>query len=128
MQNYEVLGIISGFNDTKNLKLNEIDDFFSTIQDVDNKDISFTLANPYVLREYSFDVTNDVKEALDMREDSKISVHNIVVLQKPIENSTINFLAPVLINTDNNKIIQITLDPRRHPDFGMAESIKSFRV
>ena len=127
MQKYEVRGNILGFEDTVNVEINEIDDLFSTMQDADNKDISFTIANPYSLREYSFDLPSDIKVILDINENSNVSVYNMVVIQKPLESSTINFLAPIIINNDNNKVAQAVLDVKKHPEFGMAESIKSFK-
>ena len=127
MQKYEVRGNILGFEDTVNVEINEIDELFSTMQDADNRDISFTIANPYSLREYSFDLPSDIKIILDVNEKSNINVYNMVVIQKPLESSTINFLAPIIVNNDNNKIAQTVLDTKKHPDFGMAESIKSFK-
>ena len=127
MQIYEVRGNILGFEDTLNVEINEIDELFLTIQDADNRDISFTIVNPYSLREYSFDLSSDIKVILDINEKSNISVYNVVVIQKPLENSTINFLAPIVVNNDNKKIAQAVLNPKKHPEFGMTESIKSFR-
>jgi len=127
MQKYEVRGNILGFEDTLNIEISEIDELFSTIKDVDNKDIVFTIANPYSLREYSFDLPSDLKVILEINEQSNVSVYNIVIIQNPLENSTINFLAPIIINNDNNKIAQAVLDAKKHPDFGMTETIKSFR-
>ncbi len=127
MQKYEVRGNILGFEDTLNVKINEIDELFSTMQDIDNEEISFTIANPYSLREYSFDLPSDLKIILDIDDKSNVSVYNIVVIQKPLENSTINFLAPIVVNNDNKKIAQAILDPKKHPEFGMAENIKSFK-
>jgi len=69
----------------------------------------------------------DIKVLLEINEKSTISVYNILIIQKPLEKSTINFLAPILINHDNNKLAQVVLEPRQNPDFGMAESIESFR-
>jgi len=127
MQKYEVRGNILGFEDTLNIEISEIDELFSTIKDVDNEDIVFTIANPYSLREYSFDLPSDLKVILEINEQSNVSVYNIVIIQNPLENSTINFLAPIIINNDNNKIAQAVLDAKKHPDFGMTETIKSFR-
>jgi flagellar assembly factor FliW len=124
---YQVRGSILGFEDTVNVEIHEIDELFSTMQDMDNREISFTLANPYSLREYSFDLPRDVKALLDINEKSSVNVYNIVVIQKPLENSTINFLAPIIVNNDNKKVAQAILDSKTHPDFGMAESIKSFK-
>ncbi len=127
MQKYEVKGSILGFENSINMEIHEIDDLFSTMQDADNKEISFTMLNPYLLREYSFDVPSDIKILLEINEKANISVYNIVVIQRPLENSTVNFLAPILVNNDNKKIAQVVLNQKRHPEFGMAESIKSFK-
>ena len=124
---YEVKGTLLGFQDTAHVELHMIDDLFSTMIDANNKDISFTLANPYSLREYSFDVPTSIKVLLEMDDKSSLSVYNIVVIQEPLENSTVNFLAPIIVNNDNKRVAQAVLDSKRHPDFGMAESIKSFK-
>ncbi|WP_457743195.1 flagellar assembly protein FliW [Sulfurimonas sp.] len=124
---YKVVGEILGFKDTKEIEVNAIDDLFSKITDTNNDNISFILVNPYLLREYSFDIPIDIKKSLNIKNDSKISVYNILVIQKPLEKSTINFLAPIIINHDNNTFTQIVLEPKQNPDFGMAERIESFR-
>lgn len=125
---YEVKGEILGFADTKQVDINAIDELFSIMTDKDNKGISFTLVNPYMLREYSFDIPTETKNLLNINSDSKISVYNILLIQKPLEKSTINFLAPVILNHDNNTLAQIVLEPKQNPDYGMAESIESFKT
>ncbi len=125
---YEVRGNILGFEETTHVEITEVDELFSTMTDTNNEDISFTIANPYALREYSFDLPSDIKVLLDIDKDSHVSVYNIVVIQTPLENSTVNFLAPIIVNNDTKKIAQAVLDPKHHPDFGMAESIRSFKT
>jgi flagellar assembly factor FliW len=124
---YEVKGTILGFEDTTDVEIYEIDELFSTMKDANKNGISFTLINPYALREYSFDLSSAVKALLEITPDSNVSVYNIVVIQEPLENSAINFLAPIIVNNDSKKVAQAVLDPKRHPDLGMAETIKSFK-
>ena len=123
---YTIKREILGFDSVKEVVINEIDELFATMQDIHNKNISFTIVHPYPLREYSFDVPSDVKVLLDINEKSNISVYNIVILQKPLEDSSINFLAPIIVNHDNNCIAQVVLNEKRHPGYGMSESIKHF--
>ncbi len=127
MQQYEIKSTILGFEDMTHVEIHEIDELFSTMQDVDNKNISFTMLNPYKLREYSFDLPSDIKVLLDIDENSKVSVYNIVVIQEPLEHSMINFLSPIILNEDNNKIAQAVLNASEYPGFGLTESIQSFR-
>ena len=124
---YEVKSEIVGFPDTSEVNITEIDELFATMTDSKNKNISFTIVNPYLLREYSFDIPRDIKVLLDIHASSKLSVYNILVIQKPLENSVINFLAPILINHDNKTLGQCILDPSEYSDFGMAETIASFK-
>jgi len=127
IMSYKIKGEILGFQDTKNVDINEIDPLFSTMIDLDNENISFTLVNPYLLREYSFDVPTETQELLEIDKDSKLAVYNILVIQKPLEKSVVNFLAPIIVNLDKNLLTQIILDPKVHSDYGMAESIESFK-
>ena len=123
---YEVKGHILGFDDTRNVEIIQIDEMFATMKDVDNEAIAFTLVNPYPLREYSFEVPAAIQALLELKDDSNIRVYNIVVIQKPLEESRVNFLAPIIINEDNKTVAQVVLDPRSYPDFGIATPIKEF--
>lgn len=122
--NYEVKSPILGFEDIKTVRLEKIDDLFVIIRDTDNENISLTLANPYLLREYSFDVPLSIKILLNINEQSNLSVYNVVVIQSPLDSSRVNFLAPFIFNEDNKTVAQLVLDSKTHQDFGMAESIR----
>jgi len=123
---YEIKREILGFETISEVVINEIDDLFSTMQDKHNKNVSFTMVHPYPLREYSFDLPSDVKVLLDIHKKSNVGVYNLVLIQKPLEESTINFLAPIIVNHDNNTIAQVVLNTKRHPDFGLCETIKTY--
>ncbi len=124
---YKVKSPILGFEDTKEVEFQEIDLLFSSMKDAKNENISFTLVNPFLLREYDFEISDEAKELLSINDDSKISVYNILLLQKPLEKSLINFLAPLIVNHDTKQVAQIILEPKQYPDYGMAETIESFK-
>jgi len=124
---YDIRAEILGFPETKTVEITEIDELFLTMRDTQDEKVSFTLVNPYLLREYSFNIPSDIKILLNITETSSLSVYNILVIQKPLEKSVINFLAPIIINNDNNKLAQVILEPSKNQDFGMAETIESFR-
>jgi flagellar assembly factor FliW len=124
---YEVKGEILGFEKTKQVNINEIDPLFSTMIDEENENISFTLVNPFLLRDYTIDIPLDAKELLQIQDDTQIGVFNILIIQKPLEKSVINFLAPIIINLDKKLLTQVILEPKQHPDYGMAETIESFK-
>lgn len=123
---YEVKSDILGFENLRCVELNEIDELFSILASCDGT-IRFTLLNPYPLREYSFDVPTTVRALLDINENSKLLVYNVVVIQDPLDESRINFLAPLIFNQDNATMAQAVLDVKDHPQFGYAEPIKNFK-
>ncbi|ADR33379.1 protein of unknown function DUF180 [Sulfuricurvum kujiense DSM 16994] len=124
---YQVKSTILGFESVECVELNEIDELFSTLRSCDGS-VSFTLVNPYALREYSFNLPIAVRVLLDINEDSKVMVYNIAVIQDPLDESCINFLAPLIFNQDNATMAQAVLDVKNHPGLGLAEPIKKFKA
>ncbi|OHD99754.1 MAG: flagellar biosynthesis protein FliW, partial [Sulfurimonas sp. RIFCSPLOWO2_02_FULL_36_28] len=106
---FDICVPILGFENVKQVTLEKIDDVFMKMQSVDDKYISFTLINPFVLREYDFEVPDNTQELLGIDKDSNIIVQNIVLIQTPIEDSVINFIGPMIFNTNNNKAAQVIL-------------------
>jgi len=123
---YEVKSTILGFEKIECVELNEIDELFATLRSCDGE-ISFTVVNPYPLREYSFDLPTTVRVLLDINENSKVVVYNIAVIQDPLDESCINFIAPLIFNQDNATMAQAVLDVKNHHGFGLAEPIKNFK-
>ncbi len=115
---------IFGFENITQLELKKIDEVFVRLQSVDAKEPSFTLINPFVLRDYEFDIPSSLQEKLEIDDNSNLLIYNIVMIQKPIENSTVNFVAPLIFNTDNRYMAQMIINDR--VDYGVAEVIKSF--
>ena len=114
---------IFGFENISEFSFEKIDDFFYSIS---SGDISFQLIDPLSVRDYSFTVDKIYEEILEVENEENIKVYNIVTIQNPIENSTINFLAPILVNEKKELLAQIVLDEKKYPDFGLAEQIKNF--
>ncbi len=124
---YQVKSTILGFENVECVELSQIDELFSTLRSCDGSNISFTLVNPYLLREYSFDLSTSIRVLLDINENSNVLVYNVVVVQNPLDESCINFLAPFIFNQDNATMAQAVLDENDHPGFGLAEPIKKFK-
>lgn len=123
---FEVKAPILGFNELTKVELKKVDEFFSSLKNVEKNLPAFTLINPYALREYSFDIPSSIRILLDLKENSKVEVYNIVVLQNPIEKSVVNFMAPLIFNHDNMTMGQVVLDANSYPDFGVAEEIAAY--
>jgi len=116
-----------GFESIKEMKLTKIDDIFMQLENADNDNKpSFTLINPFALKPYEIDIPESVQSLLEINEDSNILIFNVVVIQNPLDKSTINFVAPIIFNTDNNTMAQTILDGKAAADHGMAEHISDF--
>jgi len=124
---YKVVSEILGFKEITDVTIEEIDEFFSKMTNMNNENISFILVKPHMLREYEFEIPQDVKQSLQIESNDDISVYSIVIIQKPLEQSVVNFLAPIVINEKNKTLAQVVLEPKQHPDFGMAERIEAFK-
>lgn len=121
---FDICVPILGFENVKEVELQKIDEVFMRMQAVNDEHISFTLVNPFVLREYDFEVPTKIKELLEINEKSNLLIFNIVLIQNPIEDSIVNFIGPLVFNTDNNKAAQIILSESK--DYTVAEKISSF--
>ena len=121
---FDVSTPLLGFENVNQVELEKIDDIFMKMQAVEDEHISFTLIDPFILREYDFEIPTVTQELLEIDDKSNILILNIVLIQTPIENSVINFIGPVVFNTDNNKVAQIILP--ESTKYGVAEKIDSF--
>ncbi|MDY0233206.1 MAG: flagellar assembly protein FliW [Sulfurimonas sp.] len=113
-----------GFENVKEVELKKIDDVFMKMTSCEDERISFTLIDPFVLREYDFEVPRSIKEKLEIDKESNLLILNIVLIQTPIEESVVNFIGPFVFNTDNKKAAQIILG--ESAKYGIAEKISSF--
>ena len=122
---YDLKAPILGFESISRVKLEKVDNMFSKISDPSG-DVCIVLVNPYTLREYSFTIPKYIELLLELDKDSAVEVYCVVILQKELENSTVNFLAPLIFNVKNRTAAQIALSIMDYPDFGISDSLKSF--
>ncbi len=121
---FDISTPLLGFENIKQVQLERVDDIFMKMISCDDQLLSFTLVNPFILREYDFEVPTTTLEALEATQDSNLLILNIVLIQTPIEDSLVNFLAPIIFNTDSKKASQIIL--AESTKYGVAEKISSY--
>ncbi|EAK9998230.1 flagellar assembly protein FliW [Campylobacter lari] len=125
--NLEVKCPILGFEDTKNMNFYKIDEVFYRLKSLDGKDFSFVMIDPYMIRpDYDFEVPDYYQELLALNEKTNFGVFVIVAINEPLEESTVNFLAPVVMNYDNNSLVQVILDTSKYPNYFQSEKISAF--
>ena len=82
MMVFEVKSPILGFENVTKMKLEKIDELFMKLFNADGEVPHFTLVNPFLLREYEFDVPSNIKILLDLNNAKNIAVANIMVISK----------------------------------------------
>lgn len=121
---FDIVSPILGFEDLKEVTLEKFDDRFMFMKSAKDGNVSFTLLDPFALKEYNFEIPDDMQKALEIKDGSNVLVLNVVLLQNPIESSVVNFAAPLVFNTDSNKAAQVVLD---YADgYEVAEKISNY--
>lgn len=121
---FDICVPILGFESVKQVSLEKIDDVFMTMKSLNDDFISFTMIDPFSLREYDFEIPDNIQQLLEIDKDSNLIVLNIVLIQTPIEDSVVNFVGPIVFNTNNHKAAQIVLSDSK--EYGVAEKISDF--
>lgn len=122
---FSVKSPILGFEHIKTMELIELDKFFVKLESKDDK-TSFTMINPYALRDYDFEIPTYYQELMDIKDSSELRVYNILIVALPLEKSSVNFIAPIVCNMDNMTLSQVILDVSLYPQYGQSEVIENF--
>jgi flagellar assembly factor FliW len=122
---FSVKSPIPGFDKIKKMQLEKIDDFFMQLKSK-NDDTVFTLINPFMLRQYDFEVPAYFKTLLKLKKETNTLVFNIMIVSTPIETSVVNFIAPLVFNTDKLLMAQVLLDNSKYKDYGILENISDY--
>ena len=124
---YKLKTPLLGFQNITDMEFEQIDDLFVQISSVNvEKQTDFILVNPYMLRDYSIKLTEHIVDTLEIDDDSQILIYNIMVSKDPIEESTINFIAPILFNIQKKVMMQHILDSSEYPEYGLQEKISFY--
>ncbi len=88
---------------------------FRWLQCVDDGEIVFAVINPFmVVTDYDIEIPEEVISNLDIKSLEDVMVLSIVVVPDDINKMTMNLKAPIIINTKNNRGMQVILDTDRY--------------
>lgn len=83
---------------------------FITLQSVNTAEVGFIAAYPYDFKkDYNFELEQSDKEMLKITSDNDVLVYSIITLKESLANSTLNLLAPIIINSKEKLAKQIVL-------------------
>ena len=112
-------GGLPGFPDYKKYILLALDADLplALLQSIEEEQISFVVALPFAFKQdYAFDLSDEDKEDLQIEKEEDVLTYSIVTLQENFVDSTINLLAPVIINVNKKLGKQIVLqDSKAYP-------------
>ncbi|MGF7429824.1 flagellar assembly protein FliW [Thermoanaerobacterium thermosaccharolyticum] len=104
---------IPGFEGLRSFILLSVDEYtpFKWLQSLDDTDIAFVIIDPkVVVKDYKVEINEETVKLLDIKDLNHILVFAIVVIPDEIEKMTANLKAPIIINAENNKGMQILID------------------
>lgn len=83
---------------------------FVLLQSINNEHIGFVIAYPFAFKEdYAFDLNEEDKQLLQIETEEDVLVYSIVTLKESFQQSTLNLLAPIVINNNKKLGRQIVL-------------------
>jgi flagellar assembly factor FliW len=83
---------------------------FHYLQSIRKDDVSFMITNPFIfVNPYDFELPDQVVKQLDIKKASDISIYSIVTIPEDLERTSINLVAPIVVNNMNNKAKQVVL-------------------
>lgn len=91
------------------------------LQSVEKYEIGFIVAYPFAFKkDYSFDLSEEDLEQLQIENEEDVLAYAVVTMKETLQDSTINLLAPLVINMDKKYGKQIVLQdskafPLRYP-------------
>jgi flagellar assembly factor FliW len=103
---------LPGFESTKEYVVLPIekDSPFALLQSIKEPEIGFVLAFPFAFNEdYAFDVSEEDKNELKVIQQEDLAIYSIVTVKDNFQDSTLNLLAPILINVKENCGKQLVL-------------------
>ncbi|WP_312504900.1 flagellar assembly protein FliW [Lysinibacillus sp.] len=112
-----------GLEDYKKFVLLPIDESLPLVllQSVDQMEVGFVVAYPFAFKkDYSFDISDEDRKQLQIEKEEDALTYTIVTMKETLQDSTINLLAPLIINLDKKLGKQIILQdnktyPLRYP-------------
>jgi len=88
---------------------------FKWLQAIDDTDIAFAIIDQRIFKpDYSPDISEDIIEALKIEDINHLLIYVIVVIPDEIEKMTANLKAPIIINAENNKAVQVILENEKY--------------
>lgn len=108
---------IPGFQDEKEFVILPLTDdgSYQVMQSVNSSYVAFVITSPFLLRpSYEFDLDESTIEQLGINKPEDVAVYSVLTVKNPFKDTTINLVAPIVINTVNKKGKQVILQNKSY--------------
>lgn len=106
-------GVLGFENVKKYFLINDKDEDspFKWLQSADQPNLAFVVINPFsIKKDYDIKLEKEIVEALEIEKEEDVLVLSIVVVPEDISKISMNLKAPLIINTERKKGLQLVLD------------------
>lgn len=84
---------------------------FAFLQSTHNANLTFLVVEPFsFLPEYTFELTDEYSSQVGVSSENPPQIFNIVSIKESLQHSTVNLLAPIIVNWRARKAKQIILE------------------
>lgn len=95
---------------------------FMWLQSTRNEDLALVISIPFLLRpDYEFEIPEETCKSMNITDPSQVGVYTVCNIKEKVDNMTFNLMSPIVVNIDNRKATQLTLDDKR---YSVAEEYK----
>ncbi|MFC5700880.1 flagellar assembly protein FliW [Cohnella faecalis] len=115
-------GSLLGFEELNEFSITAVeeDSPYAYMQSLQDESIGFLVATPFIFHpDYTFEIEEKDKTLLELKSQEEVAVFNLVTIKEPFTQSTVNLLAPVIINLTNGQARQVVLPPKSN--YGTSE-------
>lgn len=89
----------------------ELNSPFAFLQSTKDANLTFLIVEPFsFFPEYTFELAEEWSKEIGVSTDNPPQILNIVSIKDPLQQSTVNLLAPVVVNWRERKAKQIILE------------------
>jgi len=104
---------IPGFEDEKHFVLLDLMEpgTYKVLQSLKKNWVAFIMVSPWLFKsDYEFDLPESALELLEVKTEKDIDVYNLLTIPKELKNTTMNLMAPVVIQQRKRLGMQVVLE------------------
>lgn len=113
---FQLKGTILGFDQCNEFVLSvlEENEHFAYLRSVEQEGVEFLVVSPFTFYpDYWVELEEKDNQLLGVQSPEDVCVLSIVTINEPFQASTINLLAPIILNVKNEHGKQTVLPPKR---------------